>query len=80
MPPPLSTEAEDGPRLTVLERWLLTLSRIVIIFLVASILTRLPLPIVEDWLPIKDVVIAVVSVILAGKCLFDTFFYDHFHA
>ena len=40
---------------------------------------RLPLPIVEDWLAIKDVIVAVAAVILSGKCLFDTFFYDHFH-
>ncbi|MCC2668232.1 MAG: hypothetical protein K0Q72_703 [Armatimonadetes bacterium] len=79
MPPPPPTEAEQPLIPPVLERWLLALTRIAINFLAAAILMRLPLPIVADWLAIKDVVIAVVAVILSGKCLFDTFFYDHFH-
>ena len=74
------TEAER-PRLhPMLERWLLALTRIAVNFLVAALLMRLPLPIVEDWLAIKDVLVAVTAVILSGKCLFDTFFYDHFRA
>ena len=61
-----------------LERWLLALTRIAIIGLATSILARIRLPLIDDWLPMKDIVVAVVGIILAGKCLFDTLFYDHF--
>lgn len=59
-----------------LERWLLALSQLAIIGLSAAILVKLRLPVIEDWMPLKQVVVAVVSVILSGKCLFDTLFFD----
>jgi hypothetical protein len=59
-----------------LERWLLALSQLAIIGLSAAILVKLRLPIIDDWMPLKQVVVAVASVILAGKCLFDTLFFD----
>lgn len=59
-----------------LERWLLALSELAIIGLSATLLSKLSLPVVETWAPAKQVGIAVTSVILAGKCLFDTLFFD----
>lgn len=61
-----------------LERWLLALSRVAIIGLSAAIISRLHLPMIDDWVPMKQVVIAVTSVILSGKCLFDTLFFDRY--
>lgn len=59
-------------------RWGLALLRIGLIAAGASVLMRVPLPVLEDWLPVKNVVIAVAAVGLIGKTLFDTLFYDHF--
>ena len=39
---------------------------------------RIPLPILEEWLPFRDVLVATVSVLALGKLLFDTLFYDRF--
>lgn len=39
---------------------------------------QIPVPLLDNWLPIKNVVIAIVAVTAGGKCLFDTFFYDRF--
>lgn len=58
-------------------RWGFALLRISLIAVGASILMRVPLPMV-DWLPVKNVVIAVIAVGLVGKTLFDTLFYDRF--
>jgi hypothetical protein len=73
MPPP---EPERRTLHPELERWLLALSELAIIGLSALLLSKLTLPFVEDWAPVKQVVIAVTSVILSGKCLFDTLFFD----
>ena len=54
--------------------------RLSAITLAAAIATRLPLPILDEWLPAKNVVVAVLAVLLIGKCLYDTFFYDRFRA
>lgn len=74
----LPPETEPWTLHPELERWLLALSRIAIIGLSAAILSRLHLPILDDWMPMKQVVIAVTSVILSGKCLFDTLFFDRY--
>ena len=71
-----------GPRpervRTALDRWVDLLLRLATIAVGAMIVSRLPLPLLDDWLPIKNVVIAVVSVGLTGKALYDTLFYDRF--
>ena len=54
--------------------------RLSVITLAAVVATRLPLPVLEDWLPVKNVVVAVMAILLIGKALYDTFFYDRFHA
>lgn len=73
MPPPEPDPWGLDPEL---ERWLLALSRIAIIGLSAAILAKLRLPLLDDWMPLKQVVIAVTSILLSGKCLFDTLFFD----
>jgi hypothetical protein len=60
------------------DRLLLLAQRWVLIVAGAQVAQRLPLPLLEEWLPIKHIVIAVVTVILMGKTLFDTLFYDRF--
>jgi hypothetical protein len=52
--------------------------RLTSIALIAWIGMNVHLPVLDDWLPLKNVLVAVCAIILAGKCLFDTFFYDHF--
>jgi hypothetical protein len=61
-----------GPRL------LLLLSRVVLIGVGANLLVQVPLPVLDDWLPVKHVAIAVGVVVLIGKALFDTLFFDHY--
>lgn len=58
-------------------RWL-RLGWLVPITLGAQLLIRLPLPVLDDWLPLKNVLVAGAAVILGGKCLLDTFFYDRY--
>jgi hypothetical protein len=59
-------------------RWLFAIARICLIALGAAALARVPFPLLDDWLPIKNVVIAIAAVGLIGKTLFDTLFYDHY--
>ena len=58
LPAMLPPETEPWSLDPELERWLLALSRIAIIGLSAAILSKLHLPIVDDWVPMKQVVIA----------------------
>jgi hypothetical protein len=74
-----STDAGTSPRKEPFwERLLLLCLRLTILWLCAWIAAQIPLPVIEEWLPIKNVLIAVVSVGWAGKILIDTFFYDRF--
>ena len=59
-------------------RWVLLGFRVAQILLVAYILRWLSVPLLEEWMPLKNFVVAVVTVVLIGKTLFDTLFYDHF--
>ena len=60
------------------ERWVLLACRLATIGLVAWIAARIPLPVLENWLAVKYVVIAGCAVTTAGKCLFDTLYYDRY--
>lgn len=59
-------------------RWALLLVRLAQILLVAYLLRWLSFPLLEEWMPVKNFLVAVGTVVLIGKTLFDTFFYDHF--
>jgi hypothetical protein len=59
-------------------RWTLLGVRVLGIAAGAAVLGRIPLPLLDEWLPVKNVVIAVAAVALMGKCLYDTLFYDRF--
>ena len=59
-------------------RWVLLGVRVAQILLVAYILRWLSIPLLEEWMPLKNFVVAVGSIILIGKTLFDTLFYDHY--
>lgn len=39
---------------------------------------QIPMPLLENWLPVKNVVIAVAAVTAGGKCLIDTLFFDRY--
>ena len=54
------------------------LLQLLLIGLAAWFASRIPLPLLDNWLPIKNVVIAIIAVTAAGKCLIDTLFYDRF--
>jgi hypothetical protein len=78
-PAPGTGPLGDDPRSWPLAyRWLLFALRTSIVLLCAWIAVRLPLPIVQDWLPLRNVVVAGVSILLIGKGLYDTLFYDRF--
>ena len=36
------------------------------------------LPIIGDYLPLKNVIVCLAAVILIGKTVLDTLFYDHY--
>lgn len=59
-------------------RWVLLGVRVVQILLIAYILRWLSIPLLEEWMPLKNFVVAVGTVVLIGKTLFDTLFYDHY--
>ena len=72
--------AEETPRkvMSLAERWALFALRAAEIGLCAWIAVLLPLPILDEWLPVKNVVIAVFTIVLIGKSLFDTLFFDRY--
>lgn len=79
-PAPTLPESTPAPR-TRSPWWgrlFLLAQRWVLIIAGAQIAQALPLPLLEDWLPVKHLAIAVATVILMGKALFDTLFYDRF--
>lgn len=59
-------------------RWLFAIGRICLIALGAAVFARLPLPLLDESLPMKNVVVVIVAVGLIGKTVFDTLFYDHY--
>jgi hypothetical protein len=54
------------------------LRRTALIAVAAALLLRLPLPIFDDYLALRDVIIVATAVMLTGKAVFDTFFYDRY--
>jgi hypothetical protein len=54
------------------------LRQVALIAVAAAVLMRLPLPIFDDYLALRDVIIVATAVILIGKSVFDTFFYDRY--
>ena len=61
-------------------RWALLFVRLAQILLAALLLQWLSFPLLEEWMPLKNFVVAVGTVVLIGKTLFDTLFYDHFRS
>ena len=77
--PAKPSELSDDPQMWPPHyRWLLFALRATIIVLCAWIAGQLPLPILDQWLPVKNVVITGVAVILTGKSLYDTLFFDRY--
>jgi len=83
--PPRPAKATDRPAITDdprtwpwSYRWVLFLLQAGIIALCAWIAIQVPTPLVEDWLPVKNVLVGCVAIILTGKSLFDTLFFDRF--
>lgn len=42
------------------------------------LLFQVPFPILDDWLPLKNIVGAGLGLGLAGKCLYDTLYFDRY--
>lgn len=58
--------------------WGAALGRLAAIGAGALLLLAVPMPFLNEWLPVRDVLVVALAVLLAGKCLFDTLFYDRF--
>jgi hypothetical protein len=52
--------------------------RIVLIVGYAWVGIMIRLPVITDYLPLKNVLICLAAVILIGKAVLDTLFYDHY--
>lgn len=79
MPPPDPAGSEAPPRGPARpNRWLRLLVRLAIIGVIGNVLALAPLPLVDDWLPTRNVAVAVFTVVAAGKALFDTLFFDRY--
>jgi hypothetical protein len=66
------------PRASGALRWLELSLELAIVALSAMIAVQLPLPILDDWLTAKNLVIAFAAIGFGGKCLYDTLFYDRY--
>lgn len=65
-------------RETLAERCILLLLRLTQIILAAWIAMELPLPVLQHGLPLKGPLVSLVTVVLIGKAVYDTFFYDRY--
>ncbi len=74
----LSTADPNGAPRRPLNRWLRLVIRLATIAAVASLSTRVPLPLIDNWLPVRNVMIAVAAIMLIGRALYDTLFFDHY--
>ncbi len=77
--PPLEEEiAPDLRPESPLVRWLLLLQRLLIIGMCAWIALNLPMPFLTEWLPVKNIVVAISAIVASGKALVDTLFFDRY--
>jgi hypothetical protein len=77
---PLFRDLPRGPR-AGLPRGLRLLWALVYPFLVGGgvwLAFQLPFPLLDDWLPVKNVLGAGLGIGCAGVCLYNTLFYDRF--
>jgi hypothetical protein len=77
--PPATPKPGLLPPLTGTADRLLTVAvRLTEIAVGAALIAAMSMPQFEEWLPLKNIVAAVGAVLLTGKCLYDTLFYDRF--
>jgi hypothetical protein len=80
----LSAQKPEAELDTVPPAWTLVsaleklLRQVAIIAVAAAILLRLPLPIFDEYLALRDVIIVAAAIMLMGKAVFDTLFYDRY--
>jgi hypothetical protein len=60
------------------DRWARLAFRLLVIAGLTGLLGAVPLPLLDDWLPIRNVLVAVFAVTATGKALFDTLFFDRY--
>lgn len=77
-PSPLAEGVSLPPAWTLASALEKLLRQVAIIAVAAAVLMRLPLPIFDEYLALRDVIIVATAVILTGKSVFDTFFYDRY--
>jgi len=77
-PPSVGSDARPGGSAARPSRWRRLLVRLAVIGLIANLILLLPLPLLDDWLPTRNVAAAVFTVVAAGKALFDTLFFDRY--
>lgn len=71
-------ERPDPLPVTWAERLLILALRLSAIAVVAWGLMQIPLPLLDAWLPLRNVFVVLGALIAGGKALFDTFFYERF--
>lgn len=76
--PNACTDRPDPLPVTWTERLLVLALRLSAIAVVAWGLMQIPLPLLDAWLPLRNVVVVLGALIATGKVLFDTFFYERF--
>ena len=77
-PPPQHPESTSPEVPVWIQRALDLCLRLALIFLGAWIALHLPFPLLDDWLPVKNVVVAITAIVLSGKSLYDTLFFDRY--
>jgi len=72
-------EPAVAPRFSpVVRRWGRFGVRLLLLLACGWAAASLPLPLLDEWLPLRGLLTTVLTVVLAGKLLFDTLFYDRF--
>ncbi len=74
----LTDEVVTGGRSPFADRLALLLRRLCILAGCTVIGYQAPLPMLDEWLPVRNILVACVSIAAAGKLLVDTLFYDRF--
>jgi hypothetical protein len=75
---PLPPDEIAGPRALRAERWILLVLRLTQIGLLTWIALTLPVPALEQGLPLKAPLVVLAAILLTGKAFYDTLFYSRF--
>jgi hypothetical protein len=74
----LTAEELRAYRIARADRWARLARRLLMVAAVTWTALRLPLPMLNDYLQLRDVIVTITSILVTGKLLFDTLFFDHY--